>query len=114
MSLKDEIVKIQEKHKITRIEDTTQFKYIIECIDRDLKNYAEECPKDTQRIYRVHGFEFNVSEGKTDYLPGELGYVKVPNTYFKALSEHYEKEGFRCSGTYDRSYGNGTFIIEWN
>lgn len=114
MSLLNEILEIQfdEREKVNA-ENSEAFKHIVECIDADLKRFAKENPTATERVYRVQSFEFTVPENKDDYLPGELGYVKVSNLHFKALKEHYENEHFRCSGTYDRSYGNGEFIISW-
>jgi hypothetical protein len=114
MFLRNEILEIQhdEQQKVNA-ENTEVFKHIVECIDADLRRFAKENPNATERVYRVQSFEFTVSENKIDYLPGELGYVKVSNLHFKALKEHYENEHFTCSGTYDRSYGNGEFIISW-
>lgn len=114
MFLRNEILEIQhdEQQKVNA-ENTEVFKHIVECIDADLRRFAKENPNATERVYHVQSFEFTVSENKIDYLPGELGYVKVSNLHFKALKEHYENEHFRCDGTYDRSYGNGEFIISW-
>jgi hypothetical protein len=114
MFLRNEILEIQhdEQQKVNA-ENTEVFKHIVECIDADLRRFAKENPNATERVYRVQSFEFTVSENKIDYLPGELGYVKVSNLHFKALKEHYENEHFRCDGSYDRSYGNGEFIISW-
>lgn len=113
MFLRNEILEIQhdEQQKVNA-ENTEVFKHIVECIDADLRRFAKENPNATERVYRVQNFEFTVSENKIDYLH-ELGYVKVSNLYFKDLKEHYENEHFICSGSYDRSYGNGEFIISW-
>ena len=114
MFLRNEILKIQhdEQQKVNA-ENTEAFKHIVECIDEDLKRFAVENPSATERVYHVQSFEFTVPENKTEYLPGELRYVKVSNLHFKALKEHYENEHFECDGTYDRSYGNGKFVISW-
>ncbi len=74
-----------------------------------MRRFAKENPNAKERVYRVQSFEFTVPDNKT----GEFGYVKVSNLHFKDLKEHYENEHFRCGGTYDRSYGNGEFIISW-
>lgn len=114
MSLLDEILEIQqdEQEKVSA-KNSEVFKHIVDCIDADLKRFAKENPNATERVYRVQSFEFTVPDNKTDYYPGEFGYVKVSNLHFKDLKEHYENEHFKCSGTYDRSYGNGEFIISW-
>ena len=114
MSLRNEILEIKydEQEKLSA-KNSEVFKHIVACIDADLKRFAKENPNAKERVYRVQSFEFTVPENKTDYLPGELGYVKVSNLHFKDLKEHYENEHFRCGGTYDRSYGNGEFIISW-
>ena len=110
MSFKDEIIKIQNDNK-KRI-DTAFVKHAIELIDRDLKLHAKSNPESTEYSYRIQGFEFHVFDGD-NAGPGELGYIKVPNSYFGAIEKHYEAEGFEVEGSYDRTMGNGKFVIRW-
>ena len=110
MSFKDEIIQIQNKNKATISEDFLQ--HIVECMDEELKKFAKGNPDETERRFLISSAIFSVME-KRDVHPGELGYIRVPDSYFSAVASHYTNEGFDVTITYDKIGKSGVFSIKW-
>ena len=110
MSFKDEIIQIQNKNKATISEDFLQ--HIVECMDEELKKFAKGNPDETERRFLISNAIFSVME-KRDVCPGELGYIRVPDSYFAAVASHYTNEGFDVKITYDKIGKAGVLSIKW-
>ena len=110
MSFKDEIIQIQNKNKATISEDFLQ--HIVECMDEELKKFAKGNPDETERRFLISNAIFSVME-KRDVRPGELGYIRVPDSYFSAVASHYTNEGFDVNITYDKIGKAGVLSIKW-
>lgn len=110
MSFKDEIIQIQNKNKATISEDFLQ--HIVECMDEELKKFAKGNPDETERRFLISNAIFSVME-KRDVCPGELGYIRVPDSYFSAVASHYTNEGFDVNITYDKIGKAGVLSIKW-
>ena len=110
MSFKDEIIQIQNKNKATISEDFLQ--RIVECMDEELKKFAKGNPDETERRFLISNAIFSVME-KRDVCPGELGYIRVPDSYFAAVASHYTDEGFDVKITYDKIGKAGVLSIKW-
>lgn len=110
MSFKDEIIQIQNKNKATISEDFLQ--HIVECMDEELKKFAKGNPDETERRFLISNAIFSVME-KRDVCPGELGYIRVPDSYFSAVASHYTNEGFDVTITYDKIGKAGVLSIKW-
>lgn len=110
MSFKDEIIQIQNKNKATISEDFLQ--HIVECMDEDLRKFAKKNPDETERRFVISNAIFSVME-KREVRPGDLGYIRVPDSYFAAVESHYTNEGFEVKITYDRIGQCGAFSIKW-
>ena len=110
MSFKDEIIQIQNKNKATISKDFLQ--HIVECMDEELKKFAKGNPDETERRFLISNAIFSVME-KRDVCPGELGYIRVPDSYFAAVASHYTNEGFDVNITYDKIGKAGVLSIKW-
>ena len=78
----------------------------------ELKKFAKGNPDETERRFLISNAIFSVME-KRDVCPGELGYIRVPDSYFSAVASHYTNEGFDVKITYDKIGKSGVLSIKW-